>query len=683
MKKQADRQVWQQIEQWYEAIAAHVATQQPELTVAEVNQSTQQLINSILCTYLCENPQLIFSQNDSAPLSSLHLQSFLKQFSQFTSTAFQDLSIDTLAQVHERLFSPSKKTQGIYYTPPAVIDDMVQQTLGQWRDRTLPQVLDPACGGGAFLLAAYQFLLDAQLQFYLNTLQLSLEDDNSDRPKLENSFLPQPSPQIPLCFDQDKWRLTRREGERILLHCIYGVDLDPQAVEVTKLSLWLKLLENTAASESTSLPDLSSNIHCGNALLGSDFITQLPAIDSHLVLSRGFDWVTAFPASLSQGGFDIVLGNPPYIDAESMTIHFPHWRHYCSTRYRTATGNWDIFCLFIEKALELCRPGGLHSFIVPNKLAAAEYAAMTRSLLSDENQLLSLRDYSQEAVFTAAIYPLVYVVKKLPPPPQPVLKPAAPWLLSNNSHQSRLLHRLRDTFPTLGTIAQVSGAATVAEAYQLQPLIVDRAEAEPGDLQLVNSGTIDRYRLLWGIKPLRYLGTSYQFPRLPSHHLSQLSQRRQDQAKRAKIIVAGMTQTLECALDSNGSFIAGKSTSIIYTPLDLRYLLGLLNSRLINFFFTNLVRGNGLQGGYLRVGPPQLRQLPICAPQGANDQTLIAQVIEMQTLQAQRCPNLSPNQQLQLRYQIEQLDTAINQTVYQLYGLSDREIEVVSGDRGE
>ena len=99
---------------------------------------------------------------------------------------------------------------------------------------------------------------------------------------------------------------------------------------------------------------------------------------------------------MKSGGFDIVLGNPPYIDSETMTHRLCQaCASYCNARYRTATGNWDLFCIFIEKGLDLCKSGGLVSMIVPNKLASAHYATQTRALLAGENQLQAITDYSK------------------------------------------------------------------------------------------------------------------------------------------------------------------------------------------------------------------------------------------------------------------------------------------------
>ena len=191
-----------------------------------------------------------------------------------------------------------------------------------------------ACGSGSFLLGAYQFLLDWHLEQYLADGPAKWATGRT--PRLYQT-------------QQGEWKLTIDERKRILLNNIYGVDIDPQAVEVTKLSLLLKVLEGE--SEQTLnpqlalfpdrvLPDLARNIQCGNSLIGPDFYDgkQLALLDEDEALRINvFDWQAAFPHVFTEqrerprkssetsevweatesGGFDAVIGNPPYIRMES------------------------------------------------------------------------------------------------------------------------------------------------------------------------------------------------------------------------------------------------------------------------------------------------------------------------------------------------------------------------------
>jgi N-6 DNA Methylase/TaqI-like C-terminal specificity domain len=586
------------VDDWYRAIAANFIAS--ELTGLERHQRVQDAILNALY-YEVDQQYGIALSKVSRPL--------------IKPPPMPTLTAHTLGEIYEQILSHSpteKKTSGAYYTPVPLVDFVIENTVKVWTDG-LPTVLDPACGGGFFLLAAYQELLDQQGR--------------------AASQIPQGS-------------LTYIERERLLLHCIHGVDINPQAVAVTQLSLLLKLWEDQPRSE-RSLPDLSCNIRCGNAVIGEDFKD-----DSQ---SNSLDWQKEFPHILQSGGFNIVIGNPPYIDSEWMTRYLPHWRKYCTQRYKSATGNWDLFCIFIEKALTLCRSDGLISLVVPNKLASAPYAAAARSLLTTASHIMTLQDYSQSAAFEVAVYPLVFVAQKRS---IPIIQTDsdATWVIAPTLQQSQLLHRL-DTLPKLETIAQVKGAATVAEAYIIQDLIQELIQdGQANDpLRVVNSGTIDRYCFLWGKKPMRYLGQIVTIDRLPP--------RRLEQARQPKIIVSGMTQRLECAIDRNGSFLAGKSTVIIYASqaYDLRYLLGVLNSRLISFYLTSYFGGNCLKGKYLRIGSPQIRQIPIGL---SHDPASMIQLVEQRLAETdlENC---------------DEIDRQIDQLVYQLYGLTDLEIQTI------
>src|SRR6185437_11476205 len=145
---------------------------------------------------------------------------------------------------------------------------------------------------------------------------------------------------------------------------------------------------------------LGDNIKCGNSLIGTDIYAGAVWDDlsaGERTRLRPFDWNQEFPV-MKAGGFDAVIGNPPYIDSEWMSTWLTTDRAYMSEHYRSARGNWDIFCVFVEKALELCNTGGLSSMILPNKLGSANYAAGARTIIS-ENCLLSIRDYSRVPVF--------------------------------------------------------------------------------------------------------------------------------------------------------------------------------------------------------------------------------------------------------------------------------------------
>jgi adenine-specific DNA-methyltransferase len=168
--------------------------------------------------------------------------------------------------------------------------------------------VDPACGSGSFLLGVYDYLLNWHLLYY------------SDEKRLNKSLKDRKIYEA----GKDNHRLTIEEKQHILVNNIYGVDIDAQAVEVTKLSLYLKLMEGEtdqstgqlfSYSDLKLLPNLKDNIKCGNSLIGTDFYTQqegLFDIEQQRTINA-FDWKTEFANVFGKGGFDCVVGNPPYV----------------------------------------------------------------------------------------------------------------------------------------------------------------------------------------------------------------------------------------------------------------------------------------------------------------------------------------------------------------------------------
>ena len=238
-----------------------------------------------------------------------------------------------------------KKAGGVYYTPTYIVEYIVKHTVGKMLDGKTPKeaeklrVLDPACGSGSFLIGAYQYLLDWHRDWYEN--DGAAKHTKGKSPKLHQGR-------------GGAWRLTTAERKRILTNNIYGVDIDSQAVEVTKLSLLLKVLEGEAQMEmfhERVLPDLGGNIKCGNSLIGPDFYEtgQIDFLDDNdRARINVFDWEKEFLEIMQAGGFDAVIGNPPYgADlSEEMT-------NYLVRKFKYQDYQRDTYLLFVEKSYEI------------------------------------------------------------------------------------------------------------------------------------------------------------------------------------------------------------------------------------------------------------------------------------------------------------------------------------------
>jgi hypothetical protein len=271
-----------------------------------------------------------------------------------------------------------KKAGGVYYTPTYIVDYIVKNTVEKLLEGKTPRevseikVLDPACGSGSFLIVAYQRLMDWHLTWYLDNLLPSIKeglpttsksvrdllpfDDNNDSSEVRPSRKSRKKLHLPIIeIAPNDWRLTTAERKRILLNNIFGVDIDTQAVEVTKLSLLLKVLESETEQSLTpqlslfqerALPDLGNNIKCGNTLIGSDYYTagKLFLDEEERYKINVFDWKTEFPDIMTRGGFDAVIGNPPYVRQESLGDN----KDYFKTRYDVYYGTADLYTYFVS-----------------------------------------------------------------------------------------------------------------------------------------------------------------------------------------------------------------------------------------------------------------------------------------------------------------------------------------------
>ena len=216
------------------------------------------------------------------------------------------------------------------------------------------KILDPACGSGAFLITAFEFLLKQTNEIDKKLLDLTGEQD--------------------LFSDTTRY---------ILENNIFGVDLNRESVEITKLSLWLK-----SANKNKTLTTLENNIKCGNSLIK----------DKEFLKDLAFDWEKEFPEIFKNGGFDIIIGNPPYVRQESIKEIKP----YLEQNYRVYTGVADLYCYFYELGYNLLKDDGYLGFITSNKWFRAKYGEKLREFLLNNTEFYNIVDYNGTKVFEGA-----------------------------------------------------------------------------------------------------------------------------------------------------------------------------------------------------------------------------------------------------------------------------------------
>ena len=276
------------------------------------------------------------------------------------------------------------KKAGVYYTPKFIVEHIVQNTVGRWLgDKSpnineVPSVLDLSCGSGSFLLSAYQRIAD------------HMSSHGSE--------------------------LTREERHSLLTQCIFGVDRDPRAAEIARLNLWLIGLNSPI-----SLPDLSRNIVVGNSLLdpniqkdatmlqlyfGSDWQKRKPIV-----------WSETFPKQMGAGGFDIIVGNPPYVRIQNMEDI--NEKRFYAKFFGATKGGFDLSVAFVEMALKLLKPGGLLGLIVSNALLKSNYAEQLRARITQEGVLRHVVDFGDQLVFPGVGAYTCLIFLKRPGPPLP------------------------------------------------------------------------------------------------------------------------------------------------------------------------------------------------------------------------------------------------------------------------
>lgn len=332
-----------------------------------------------------------------------------------------------------------------------------------------------------------------------------------------------------------------------------------------------------------------------------------------------------------EDGFDIVIGNPPYIDSESMVRNTPNFREKLKQLFVSAKGNWDIFVVFIEKSILLTKTNGATSLIVPNKLISAKYTQKLRAFMNEYN-IVELIDYSYVNVFTEAdVYPIVFRVinNNEKHPIITKVMDSLKEVRTKNIVDKNIFSKdifwdkyffdqdILEVIIYLSKFKSVSfydfdilGAATVNEAYQVKEILTELSEQKEY-LKFINTGTIDPYESLWGVKNTQYIKGAYNYPIIDSDSLKSINETRYEQAISPKIIIAGMAVKLEAFLDQ-GEYLAGKSTTIVLAEeLYLKTLTAILNSSTVSFWFSKYYNSLSMAGGYFNMGRNEISSIPI------------------------------------------------------------------------
>lgn len=751
-----------EMERWRKELALNIALRNPSLTTRQINTSVQLTIDRIIFLRICEDRKIepeenlrnatdgidvygdmmaLFATADKKYNSGLFHFSTEKGRQGYSDTltpnikvddrvikdilanlylpkspyAFNYFSADVLGHVYERFLgkvirlTPAhqakveekpevRKAGGVFYTPTYIVNYIVENTVGELLKDKTPEslnttplrVLDPACGSGSFLIGAYQYLLDWYLDWYIKNEPAKWA--KGAHPTIFENF--------------GNWKLTIEQRKLILTRHIYGVDIDPQAVEVTKLSLLLKVVEAPGQASffgERILPDLDDNIKCGNSLIGSDFYSgqQMGMFDSEEQYRvNAFDWQTAFPNVFGKGGFDSVIGNPPYGASFNEKT-----KNYLANKYPDVS-DYESSQYFLLRAKFYTRNLGIVGFIVPNTIFLNNFAKNFRGNISRNFKILSLINLSNVDVFeTATVRTVIpFLVNSLSPNPKieisyfeqfgieprkkivdqnDLINKDNEWINALTSSRNQLIEKIsRSTIP-LGQILAVSQGLIPYDKYRghSEYTIKNRiwnSDHKKNDTykRELRGGDVTRYSVNWNGKQWISYGPWLAAPRKPEFFIKPRLLFREITDPKTGLLHVGLTEE---EFYNNPGIINCINSGSNYS---LYYLLGIVDSKLLAYFhFNSSPKAN--KGVFPKILVNDVRNLPIRAIDFTNvadvslHDRMIALVRQMLTLHEQFASAKLPDEKERLQRQINGTDRRIDNLVYKLYGLSVEEIRII------
>ncbi len=749
---EVDKEFLKLIDKWREKLAKNIALRNKDLSLFELNYTIQKIIDRIIFLRIAEDRQIedygklqilqnggnvyrrlmeIFKRADVKYNSGLFnferdiitpkitvddkvIKEIIKSvYYPESPYEFSVLDVEILGNIYEQFLGKTirltpahqvkieekpevKKAGGVYYTPKYIVDYIVKNTVGEIIKGKTPKqiekikILDPACGSGSFLLGAYQYLLNYHLNWY--------SKPENRRKALKKGEIIQKG--------KDNYQLTIAEKQKILTNNIFGVDIDSQAVEVSKLSLLLKLLEGETEQSAGKLfkytqmkllPDLSNNIKCGNSLIGTDyFANKVPGLIDEEEIRRinPFDWEKEFPDIFKQGGFDAVIGNPPWVESKFMDAKY---KVYYKIKYFSMKKQFDIFNGFIEQSLQALKKYGILSFITPNRFVMNIDYQLLREYILNNAAIVEFTDVGEHIFENVEMPAIIFILKKEPDLQKRKRKrikikveirdlQKKKWE-EYTIKQSRFYNESYKLF----TIYQSDGMNNIVKkmdmcSNRLSEYVINARGVEIGKkseiVSLKKLGN-DYIHFLVGEDIDRYIIRSHRYLKLGVKGIDYKSA---DLYSGEKILIRKTGTGIRATYDNSGYYVI--QVIYIFKPKTekpkIKYILGLLNSKLMSFYYFAKF-GEKSKKTFPHLRQTAVLQLPIRTIDFSNPKEkkmhddLVAMVEQMLALQKKyHSARLEQDKKL-YKTQIDILDKKIDSLVYQLYGLTEEEIKVVEG----
>jgi hypothetical protein len=651
-----------------------------------------------------------------------------------------------------------RKAGGVYYTPEYIVEYIVKNTVGKALAGSPPleglgevlKIVDPACGSGSFLIGAYEYLLKHHHDFYLakydelDTIVSSKELNTKDREKARKE-----RDKLPLTPLKN---LTTAVKKQILLNNIFGVDIDAQAVEVTKLSLMLKCMEGETTSSINAelnfgervLPTLDENIKCGNSLIDVDFYdSEIDFGTSRKI--KPFNWQDAFPkvfqlkkrpptkdfikqynkvkklqedaddlidkhalnepeaAYEKVGGFDIIIGNPPY-GALFSTDEIDYFKN----RYRTAVWRGESYVMFIEQGLKLLKPDGLLGFIIPDTLLNLGFTQPARELLLRNSRLQEIIGLpsnvfsgatvdtiiliTEKAEYTAKFHPSNVSVKtfgkkqeiqSVENAQKEFFVKTKEWFEQENfnlqmdEREKLLLLKIESEKKIISDISQIFYGIKVYQIGKGKPAQTKKirdekpftSEKKIGEswLPFYDGKNIGRYELYWKNNNWINYGKWLAEPRNPTLFEGEKILIRKITGK--TLIATYVPETSYC----NTLLFVLKLKQKSYS---YKSVLAILNSTLIGWYFRKKFQISD-DDTFPQIMIRDILQFPVPAIPKKYDEELNKLVNDLLNLNREKQQTALPHKLEQLNTRIEYTNEKINKLVFELYGLNEEERRIV------
>ena len=541
-----------------------------------------------------------------------------------------------------------RKSQGIYYTPAFVTRYIVQQTVSRWLDEhgynpsTPPRILDMACGSGSFLIEAF----DTLDRFVVAQRHQAYGEDDTLHDNLRRLEL--------------------------LTQCIYGVDKDKQAVDVARLNLMLRALHGRQ-----KLP-LLTNIYHADSL-------------------RPETWQNAFPEIMKEDGFDIIIGNPPYVRPHNLPTETKEylWQHFT-----TFVAKSDLYCCFIEQAIRLVKPGGFVGFVVSDGWLRLDSFRVLRQYILEHCRVVTLVDLPDKVFEDAMVKTGIFVFQKCLLPeeregnaiqimelsvgeriPSPLFEirqdtfdhtPRNVFDVSLSVETSGFKHRIESSNPKLGELADIRfGLKTGDDSKFIQTKPLSKQHRP-----LLRGENVHRYITEFAGEYVWYV------PDKMREHRKTARPGEPERFEQPKILVRDTGEKFECTLDTDNYYvkdvlIVTKKPSCTYS---LHYITGLLNSKLLRYYYETSFPTLHVQNSELSIIPIRRINFADPAEKSAHDE-IVKMVEEMLDLQKQlqQTEAAKEDAHFALQKRIQALDKEIDVRVYRLYGLTEEEVKIVEG----